>query len=261
MSHTSSVALKNRSGISRPLPCVTRERAASVGGSPRWAITSVLGGAAALGAPPGEVWPGAVPGAQPTSTNTIDRYNRVAALILRTFSSAGCSAPVYRARISLERQLLPDALLLRLFEDIRRGRGVLGADALALEEGDAVLFRAAAHLATDHLVQLHRLLPTEAPALERPEQVAALHFRLLKVVDDDRVAAAHGGLVDLAARPRVAARRVHVHAWLQQIAGEHGFTRIRDRDDDVRSTQALLRAADRNDLGLELVFHLPRESF
>src|SRR6266545_6369135 len=87
MSHTSSVALKNRSGISRPLPCVTRERAASVGGSPRWAITSVLGGAAALGAPPGEVWPGAVPGAQPTTTNTIDRDNRVAALILGTFSS------------------------------------------------------------------------------------------------------------------------------------------------------------------------------
>src|SRR5438309_1915015 len=93
MSHTSNVALKKRSGIRRPLPWVTRERAASVGGSPRWAMISVFCGAGALGAAldcdpdPAAVCEAGVAGAQPAATMTIARDNRVVSLILRTLSS------------------------------------------------------------------------------------------------------------------------------------------------------------------------------
>src|SRR5437763_227057 len=86
MSHTSSVALKKRSGIRRPLPWVTRERAASVGGSPRWAITRVFCGADAPGAAPDPVGAGLVPGVQPITTNPIERNNIVVTRLLRTLA-------------------------------------------------------------------------------------------------------------------------------------------------------------------------------
>src|SRR5437016_894450 len=101
MSQTSSVALKNRSGIRRPLPWVTRDRAASVGGSPRWATTSVFFGAEALGASPDPVCAEGVAGTQPITTRAIDRDNRVVTLMLRTLSPPGVfSLERYRARVA-----------------------------------------------------------------------------------------------------------------------------------------------------------------
>src|SRR4051794_3955862 len=67
----------------------------------------------------------------------------------------------------LERELLAEALFLRLLEDVCGGGSVLDPHALTLEQRDAVVGRAAAQLAPDDLVQLHRLLPAEGPALER----------------------------------------------------------------------------------------------
>jgi hypothetical protein len=84
ISKTSRVALKKRSGISRPLPCVTRERAASVGGSPRCATTSVFWRAAVLGLVSPVLWLGAVPGAHPTTRTAVNADSSAVAGIPRT---------------------------------------------------------------------------------------------------------------------------------------------------------------------------------
>src|SRR6185503_5691929 len=102
--------------------------------------------------------------------------------------------------------------------------------------------------AADDLVELTGRAPVERSPFGRPDQVAALHLRLLEVVNDDQVRALDGSLVELAAGCAVGAGSVDVHSWLEERAVENGIAGVRDRYDNLGAVEAVCEAPDRLDL-------------